>query len=338
MTAMMTEHRFAQFVRALGKGPQLARHLTEPEAYEAGRMIMNGQVEPIQLGAFLCLMRVLGETPEELAGLVRAARELLPHRPQMSTADLDWPTYAGKKNWLPWFLLSALLLAGGGIRVLMHGGAEHTSGRQFTETALAAVGVTPARSIAEAAAQLVSRRFAYLPLAAISARLGELLALKPIIGLRSPFHTVVKAFNPFDAQSQMIGVAHPPYRQLHQRAAVIVGQKRLAVFKGDGGEAERRPEKPLDVATVDGSSVGEETWPALLDLPSLPHEDPSDLPRLLAVWSGTTTDQSVEAMITGTAAVALKTVGRVATPNEARALAETLWRDRDRRQLIGAAG
>src|SRR5271154_4594349 len=107
----------------------------------------------------------------------------------------------------------------------MHGGAEHTSGRQFTETALAALGIAPARSVNEADAQLGARRFAYLPLTAISARLGELLALKPIIGLRSPFHTVVKAFNPFDAPSQMIGVAHPPYRPLHQHAAVILGQK-----------------------------------------------------------------------------------------------------------------
>jgi anthranilate phosphoribosyltransferase len=42
------------------------------------RMILAGEVEEIQLGAFLMLMRVKEETPEELAGFVLAVRETLP--------------------------------------------------------------------------------------------------------------------------------------------------------------------------------------------------------------------------------------------------------------------
>ncbi|HEY1720687.1 MAG TPA: glycosyl transferase family protein [Magnetospirillaceae bacterium] len=335
--ASIEEHPFAQFVRALGKGPQLARHLTEDEAREAGRMIMRNDIEPIQLGAFLCLMRVMGETPEELAGLVMAAREVL-HRPAGApTADIDWPAYAGKKNRLPWFVLTALLLAGAGIRVAMHGGAEHTAGRLFTESAIAALGIAPARSMDEAAAQLTSHCFTYVPLDVISARLGELLTLKPIIGLRSPFHTVAKALNPFDAACQMIGVAHPPYRPLHQTTGLLVRQARMAVFKGDGGEAERRPEKPLDVALVNGLSMTEETWPPLLNVASLPHEDPADLDRLRGVWNGTVSDSVAETMVTGTAAIALKAMGRATTQDEAQVLAETFWHERDKDALRGAA-
>lgn len=325
---MTTEHPFAPFVRALGKGPQLARHLTESEAAEAGRMIMSGSVEPIQLGAFLCLMRVMGETPEELAGLVRAAKESL--RLPAVSLDLDWPAYAGKKNRLPWFLLTALLVAGGGVRVLMHGGAEHTAGRLFTEATLTALGIAPARTSTEALDQIAARNFAYLPLAAISARLGDLLTLKPIIGLRSPFHTVAKALNPFDAACQIIGVAHPPYRPLHQQAALLLRQPRLAVFKGDGGEAERRPEKSLDVAMVEDDRLADEAWPPLLDMPALPHEDPADFGRLRAVWRGEIQDSTAVAMITGTAAVVLKTIGRAATQREAQARAESMWSERNK--------
>ncbi len=334
---MNDEHPFAQYVRALGKGPNLARHLTEAESVEAGRMIMRGAVDPLQLGAFLCLTRVKGETPEELAGLVQAAREALTRATGATTADLDWPAYAGKKNRLPWFLLSALLLAGAGIRVVMHGGAEHTAGRMFTEAALAALGVAPARSLDEAAAQLAARRFAYVPLAVINARLGELLALKPIIGLRSPFHTVAKALNPFEASCQVIGVAHPPYRALHLQAAVLLRQPRLAVFKGDGGEAERRPEKALDVATLEGGATAEENWPPLLNVANLPHEDPTDLDRLRDVWSGRAHDTVAETIVTGTAAVALKAMGRATGQDEAQVLAETFWHERDKRAIKGAA-
>ena len=53
------EHPFAQYVRVLGKGKKGSRSLTEAEAYDAMSMIMAGQVEDVQLGAFLMLLRVM---------------------------------------------------------------------------------------------------------------------------------------------------------------------------------------------------------------------------------------------------------------------------------------
>ncbi|MBF0335847.1 MAG: glycosyl transferase, partial [Alphaproteobacteria bacterium] len=40
----------------------------------AARMVIDGAVDPVQLGAFLCLLRVKTETPDEVAGFVLAAR------------------------------------------------------------------------------------------------------------------------------------------------------------------------------------------------------------------------------------------------------------------------
>ncbi|TXL01487.1 glycosyl transferase, partial [Methylococcaceae bacterium HT1] len=112
-----TEHPFAEFIRILGKGKKGSRPLTQDEAYHAMRMILAGEVEEIQLGAFLMLMRVKEETPEELAGFVLAVRETLP-RISTDIADLDWSAYAGKRRHLPWYILSSLLLAENGIKVL----------------------------------------------------------------------------------------------------------------------------------------------------------------------------------------------------------------------------
>ena len=69
------EHPFAEYIRILGKGKKGSRPLTQEEAYQSMKMIMAGEVLPVQLGAFLMLMRVKEETPEELAGFVLAARE-----------------------------------------------------------------------------------------------------------------------------------------------------------------------------------------------------------------------------------------------------------------------
>ncbi|NOY63712.1 MAG: glycosyl transferase, partial [Gammaproteobacteria bacterium] len=72
---MVEEHPFAQYVRILGKGKKGARPLTQCEAHEAMRMILADEVEPVQLGAFLMLLRVKEENPQELAGFVQAARD-----------------------------------------------------------------------------------------------------------------------------------------------------------------------------------------------------------------------------------------------------------------------
>ena len=52
--------------------------------------------------------------------------------PTNIAVDLDWSSYAGKRKHLPWFILSALLLAENGIRVFMHGSDGHTAGRIYT--------------------------------------------------------------------------------------------------------------------------------------------------------------------------------------------------------------
>jgi hypothetical protein len=74
---MTAEHPFAGFVRALGKGPKTARPLTRAEARAAFGMVMADAISPVQLGAFLTLVRVMTETAEELAGFAEAARTTL---------------------------------------------------------------------------------------------------------------------------------------------------------------------------------------------------------------------------------------------------------------------
>jgi len=74
---MQTEHPFAQYVRILGKGKNGSRALTQEEALASFRMVMNDEVLPEQLGAYLMLLRVKEEEPEELAGFIRAVRETI---------------------------------------------------------------------------------------------------------------------------------------------------------------------------------------------------------------------------------------------------------------------
>lgn len=324
----MQEHPFAPYIRALGKGPQGRRELSLDEACDAMRMILAGEVEPIQLGAFLTLMRVKIETAAEIAGLAKGARESIQRPATLPAVQLDWSAYAGKRRQLPWFVLSALLLASHGTRVLMHGTEGYQPDRAFVPAALAALGLRPARSLAHAADQVGSHSFGFVALQHLQPMLHDLLGLKPILGLRSPIHTVVRLLNPLDAPTMLQGVFHPGYHDVHQDAAVLLDQPCACVIKGDGGEAERNPDNPCRVKWAVHGVQSDEEWPALFSSRH-PRDEAMDLRRLAAVWHGEARDEYGEAAVIGTTAIALKALGDVTDTTGAELLAGELWRNRN---------
>ena len=333
---MTQEHPFAPYVRILGKGPRLSRPLTFEEARDGFGMVMRGEVEPVQLGAFLCLLRVKTETPEEAAGLAAAIRATITPPGNAPKVDLDWSSYAGKTRQLPYYLLAALALAGHGVTVFMHGSEHHTAGRVWTSEALAALGIPVSISAEEAATRLERDHFAYMTLEHLSPPLHQIMELRHLLGLRSPIHTVARLINPFHAGCAINSVSHPPYALVHQEAARLLGDTRMAVFKGEGGEAERRPEKSCEVLSlVDGQPVTED-WPALIS-GTRAHEESLDLNRLKALWSGSESCEIASAVISGTISIALRAMGRAASIDEAEGMALAMWRDRTKSKVPGAA-
>jgi anthranilate phosphoribosyltransferase len=326
------EHSFASYIQILGKGRRGARDLTREEAREAMAMILSGAVEPVQLGAFLMLMRVKEETAPELAGFVEAARAALPSPPQLLTVDLDWASYAGKRRQLPWHILAALLLASHGSRVLMHGVEGGTAGRVYVPQALAALGLVPARSPGDAAQQLERHHFAYLPLEAFNPVLRGMLDLKSVLGLRSPVHTLVRMLNPFAARASLIGIFHPGYDDTHQEAAALLGDVGLAVFKGEGGEPERNPDAACSVKLLREGRMQTQEWPALFGQRHL-RDEKLDCNRLRRLWREEEEDEYGTAAVIGTAAIALTAQGRASDPEQAMLQAAHLWHVRNRRFL-----
>ncbi len=325
------EHPFAATVRILGKGKKGSRPLTQDEAYRAMKMILADEVLPVQLGAFLMLMRVKEETPEELAGFVLAARESFNIAGTLADtkADLDWSSYAGKRRHLPWFLLSALLLAENGIKIFMHGAEGHSAGRIYTQDVLKYLGLQQATSIKQAKQQLADHHFSYLSLEHFCPKLHEIIELRPILGLRSPVHTLVRLLNPFDAAYSIQGIFHPGYRPVHQQAAALLNQPHMAVLKGEGGETERNPDMDCLVQSVHNGELSDENWPALF---IHRHVKPELLePEQLAlIWRGETEDEFAEASIIGTAAIALKLLGKADSQQQAHKLATDYWLNRDK--------
>ena len=328
------EHPFAEYIRILGKGKKGSRPLTQDEAYQAMKMILAEEVLPIQLGAFLMLMRVKEETPEELAGFVLAARESCNLASDGVIVDLDWSSYAGKRRHLPWFLLSALLLAENGISIFMHGAGGHSAGRLYTQDVLKYLGLEYSSSIEQTRKQLEQQHFSYLSLEHFCPKLHEIIELRPLLGLRSPVHTLVRLLNPYNAKYSIQGIFHPGYRPVHQQAAALLQQPHAAVLKGEGGETERNPDMDCLVQSVHDGELFDENWPALFARRHVKSEelDPGQLPL---IWQGSIEDEFAESAIIGTAAIALKLLGKANDQQQAHQLATDYWLSRDKQKYAG---
>lgn len=322
------EHPFAQYVRILGKGKKGSRSLSYEEAELAMGMILDEKVEPEQLGAFLMLMRVKEETGEELAGFVKAVKNRI-SAPRQLTVDLDWSSYAGKRRHLPWFLLSIFLLAENNHRVFMHGASGHTADRVYTDDILSDLGFAIATNWEEAQRQLEQQKFTFMSLESINQKLNSLINLRPIMGLRSPVHSLARLINPLNAKAVLQGIFHPPYSHLHQEAGKLLGYDYLAVIKGEGGEIERNPDNEMTVRIANQEGVHDEAWPALFERRHVKGAEMT-ADYLRRVWKGEDEDEYGKAATVSTLALALKTMGAANSQEEALALAESYWQNRNR--------
>jgi len=320
---------FSYFTKTIGRGPTLSRPLNRNEAHDAMGMVLDGDVEPIQLGGFLLVLRQRGETAEELAGFVDAVRARLDIPDNAVVPDVDWPSYADHHRQQPWFILSAMLLAAHGIKVLMHGISGCADGCAPTQPALETLGITPCSSLAEASAALARENLAYIGLEHMSPQAEALFHYKPLLGVRSVANTFVRDLNPLGSAFTLVGIVHSPYREVHQTALGLLGQTNAAVFKGIGGEAQRNPYKSVQIATLNDGYHGVEDWPASLSgEPFLWREEDLSPQRVAALWSGCLSHPPAESSITATTAVILKQTGHAKTRDEANKLAQSMWRDR----------
>jgi anthranilate phosphoribosyltransferase len=323
-----SEAAFAAFVATLGRGPGRSRALTREEARTAFGMVLRGEADPHQVGAFLMLLRFRGEDAEEIIGMVEAVRA----HAMLGWGDLgvvlDWPSYgAGRTRGAPWFLLAALALARSGVTVLMHGSNDFSSGITVRD-GLAALGLRQGTDLASAVSALRADRFAYLPVRIMVSALDRLLDMRRLFGLRSPVNTVARLLNPADAPFGVDGVFHPPYIDVHLGVAERMGRRRLLVLKGGGGEAERVPLK-LAAASVWDGGVGRLDYvlPAVEGLrPHPPAEDTPD--GFAAVWTGESTPETPLATIRATIALALLAMGRADEPDVAMQRAGSIWMQR----------
>ena len=277
----------AKYIKEIGRGKQGARSLSREQAADLFGQVLDGTVTDLEIGGFCLAMRIKGETAQEMAGFLDATQTRLHRVPDSEHPIVVIPSYNGARKLPVLTPLLALLLARGGLPVLVHGAASESS-RVFTSSVLEALDIPAQTAIGAVANGAVT----FVPTGLLCPGLQRLLEVRRAVGLRNPAHSLVKIMNPCSGKSLVLSsYTHPEYA-LSMAATFALTRANALLLRGTEGEAVADPRR---MPQMDGFLNGERRLlqeaqsGALIALP--------DIPRAL---DAATTADYIRAVMAGT--------------------------------------
>jgi len=257
-------------IRALAAGESLSAD----EARDAFVQVMAGEASPVQLSALLIGLRVKGETPTEVAGVVEAMRGAMVRLPADHPEDLVDTCGTGGGTVVTFNIstAAALLAAGAGLRVAKHGNRSFTS-QCGSADVLEALGVKidVPLEIMERALRDAGIVFMFAPL--MHPAMRHVGPIRRELGIPTVMNIVGPLANPAMAGRQVVGVADERRVPLLAGALSELGTKHALVVHGTGMD-EISPLAPTRVIEIRDGKSGEWTIdPAKFGYSSLDAKD-----------------------------------------------------------------
>jgi len=238
--------------------------LTAEQTSWAMDEIMRGEASPIRVAGFLVALRAKGETVEELTGLADA---MLSHAVRISVPGRSVDivgTGGDRAHTVNISTMSALVVAGAGLRVVKHGNRAASSSSGSADV-LEQLGIRldhPPERVA-ALAEEVGITFCFAQVFHPSMRHAG--AARAELGIGTVFNFLGPLTNPAQPQSGAIGVADRRMAPLLAGVFAARGTDAL-VFRGEDGLDEIAPTGPTRIWEVRGGDVREQVvdWSAEL--------------------------------------------------------------------------
>ena len=222
--------------------------LAEKEMEDAMGEILAGKATPAQIGSFITALRIKGETVDEITGAARAMRaraeKIGPNnhlvnidRDEINIEDetiLDTCGTGGDgTNTFNVSTATALVVAGGGIKVAKHGHravSSHCGSATVLEALDLKLDIT--RSDVERCIREVGIGFLYAPLfyGAMKYPTGP----RREIGIRTIFNLLGPLTNPAGAMAQILGVYDPELTMTMAHVLKKLGTREVFVVCGEG--------------------------------------------------------------------------------------------------------
>ena len=244
----------SQYIKEIGRGPRGSKPLTREQAADLFGQVLDGSVTDLEIGAFCLAMRIKGETPEEMCGFLGAAHSRMALFPASDRPVIVLPSYNGARK-LP---------------VLLHG--MRTEARRIL-----ASDVLEALDIKALAAPetIANGQVAHIHTQHLHPGLARLLAVRQVVGLRNPGHSVVKLMNPCAGPAVVVtAYTHPEYLDMLHATFTSMGMTAL-LSRGLEGEVATDPRRTprYDAFLAGQHRLLEEQQPGTAaEVPGLPTE------------------------------------------------------------------
>lgn len=239
---------FQAIIKLIGTGERGRRALTFDEARDAVEALLSGEATPAQSGAFLQAMRIKGEDPIELAGMVQALRERAPLLEARTARTLVAcaPAYDGCVEAPSLSIAAGVIAAAGGAGIVVHCGTP--LGPKYGVTpaqVLAALGGPDEPTAEESEAMLERAGIAVVNAAVLLEGWRAVTVIRDEVGLRGPLHSAEKLVDWFGARRFLVGYTHAAYADRLAGALDVLGAERAFCVRGVEGSDIMRPGRPV---------------------------------------------------------------------------------------------
>jgi anthranilate phosphoribosyltransferase len=224
------------------------RSLTEQEAESAMRALLAGESTPVLTASFLTALRMKGETVDELTGFARAMRAVstpLPIDPAVRPLLDTCGTGGGGKGTFNISTVTAIVVAGAGMRVAKHGNRSISS-QCGSADLLEALGVRTNVSPEVAAASIREAGIGFLFAPAFHTAMKHVQPIRLELKMRTAFNYLGPLSNPARAEVQVTGTWSVEAAEKIAGSLARLGLERGYVVHGSDG---------LGELTVSGSAV-----------------------------------------------------------------------------------
>ena len=258
------EHRPA--VRAAVELAAAGAVLPAPLATAAMEELMDGAAPPTQVAALLAMLRVRGETPEELAAFARVMRaRVVPVEAPDGAVDLCG-TGADGSGSFNISTLAAFVVAGAGVPVAKHGNRAITSSCGSADLVEAlGIPLDPGPDAVGRRIRDVGFGFIFAP--AYHPAMKHAMPIRRELPMRTAFNLLGPISSPAGVRRQLLGVADPTLLPLMAGALARLDTERALVVHSADGLDELSLGGPNSALLVEDRSVTEVTIdPAALGL------------------------------------------------------------------------
>lgn len=223
-------------------------------AEETLARIMAGDVDPVQVGAFLVALRAKGETADELAGLAAAVRAGCEAVTTTVTPLVDTCGTGGGITTFNVSTAAAFVVAGAGVAVAKHGNRSATS-RSGSADVLEALGARIDLDPVAVGTCIDAHGIGFMFAPSHHPTFRHVVPVRKALGVRTIFNQLGPLTNPAGVRRQVIGVSDRAYVDRIASALALLDAERALVVSADDGMDEISTAAPTMVAEVTPDGV-----------------------------------------------------------------------------------